>query len=224
MGLDDKDCDEIITTKHKSFEEIVLIVDFDRHLLIISSITTSQDRESLYQGIQKLDDVTKTILHVASDVIKNNYVIIMSVPVFPNVDLQTLNSYSIFNDDFGNRSGMFVTKNDFDDTHKLQAKLESYFQKVAKEMRSIKGTKCSRELLPLQSLCGEFMAAMAYTTQYLPKISEYVPEKIDTILLNHNQITLINDPAKWKIIKGPFGSGMLNDLFCLKYIFAKTLK
>eukprot|EP00111_Clytia_hemisphaerica_P015744 TCONS_00046492-protein len=30
MGLDDKDCDEIITAKHKSYDDVILVVDFDR--------------------------------------------------------------------------------------------------------------------------------------------------------------------------------------------------
>ncbi|XP_066913790.1 uncharacterized protein [Clytia hemisphaerica] len=132
----------------------------------------------------------------------------MSVPVFPDVDAHTLKLYSIFNDNFVRCSGMLVTKNDLDCTRKLETKLESFCGKALKEMASIKrqGTS-SRDPTLFKGLCGEIMSSMASTTQYLPKISENVPEKIDTILLNHNQINLINDPTKWKIIKGPFGSG-----------------
>uniref|UniRef100_A0A7M5VBR1 Uncharacterized protein n=1 Tax=Clytia hemisphaerica TaxID=252671 RepID=A0A7M5VBR1_9CNID len=208
MGLDDKDCDEIITAKHKLYDDVILVVDFDRHLVMVCSIIASHDRETLYQEIRKLNDVTKTIIHVASNDIKNDYVTIMSVPVLLAVDAHTLNLYSIFNDNFLSCSGMLVTKNDLDCTRKLETKLESFCGKASSEMASIKRKgACSRDLTFLNSFCGQIMSSMASTTQYLPKISENVPEKIDTILLNHNQINLINDPTKWKIIKGPFGSG-----------------
>ncbi|XP_066929498.1 uncharacterized protein [Clytia hemisphaerica] len=209
MGLDDKDCDEIITAKHKLYDDIILVVDFDRHLVMICSIITSHDRETLYQEIRKLNDVTKTIIHVASNDIKNDYVTIMSVPVLLTVEAHTLNLYSIFNDNFLGCSGMLVTKNDLDCTLKLQTKLKSFCEKASSEMAASFKRKgaCSRDLTYLNSFCGQIMSSMASTTQYLPKISENVPEKIDTILLNHNQINLINDPTKWKIIKGPFGSG-----------------
>eukprot|EP00111_Clytia_hemisphaerica_P010020 TCONS_00029300-protein len=208
MGLDDKDCDKIITAKHKSYDDVILVVDFDRHLVMVCSIITSHDRETLYLEIEKLNDVTKTIIHVASEVIKNNYVTIMSVPIFLDVDAHTLNLYSIYNDNFVSCSGMLVTKNDLDCTRKLETKLESFCRKASSEMASFKRQGvCSRDPTLLNSFCGQIMSSMAFTTQYLPKISENVPEKIDTILLNHNQINLINDPTKWKIIKGPFGSG-----------------
>ena len=51
------------------------------------------------------------------------------------------------------------------------------------------------------------MASMAQTTLYLPKVTDDVATKIDTVLLTGEQIDIINDPAKWKVIKGPFGSG-----------------
>eukprot|EP00111_Clytia_hemisphaerica_P007850 TCONS_00022815-protein len=208
MGLDDKDCDEIITAKHKLYDDVILVVDFDRHLVMVCSIIASHDRETLYQEIRTLNDVTKTIIHVASDDIKNDYVTILSVPVLLAVDAHTLNLYSIFNENFLSCSGMLVTKNDLDCTRKLETKLESFCGKASSEMASIKRKgACSRDLTFLNSFSGQIMSSMASTTQYLPKISENVPEKIDTILLNHNQINLINDPTKWKIIKGPFGSG-----------------
>ena len=51
------------------------------------------------------------------------------------------------------------------------------------------------------------MASMAQTTLYLPKVTDDVITKIDTVLLTGEQIDIINNPAKWKVIKGPFGSG-----------------
>ena len=51
------------------------------------------------------------------------------------------------------------------------------------------------------------MASMAQTTLYLPKVTDDVTTKIDTVLLTGEQIDIINHPAKWKVIKGPFGSG-----------------
>ena len=208
IGLNDKDCDDIISTGKESFDDVILIVDFLRHLLIISIINTGQDRESLYKGVQKLDDVTKTILHVASGDVKQNYLTILSVPVYPNIDLQTLELNLIFSQDFL-KNGMSLTKDDLISTEKLEDKFDMFFQKATKVMRQCfkREDVCQKNEGFLQNLCGEIMSAMAFTTQYLPKISEYVPEKIDTILLNHNQINLINDPCKWKIIKGPFGSG-----------------
>ena len=53
------------------------------------------------------------------------------------------------------------------------------------------------------------MASMSLTSSelILPKVTNDTGEKIATLLLNPNQIDIIMDLAKWKVIKGCFGSG-----------------
>ena len=51
------------------------------------------------------------------------------------------------------------------------------------------------------------MASMSQTLIYLPKVTHHLPTKITTILLNEQQIHAIQDPAKWKLLKAPFGGG-----------------
>ena len=51
------------------------------------------------------------------------------------------------------------------------------------------------------------MASMSQTLIYLPKLTHHLPTKITTILLNPQQIHAIQDTAKWKILKAPFGGG-----------------
>ena len=75
------------------------------------------------------------------------------------------------------------------------------------EMKQIRPLDFTATVETLEALCGELMASMAQTSLYLPKVTDDVTTKIDTILLTSEQINIINDPAKWKVIKGPFGSG-----------------
>ena len=224
LGLEDRDCDDIIASRDESFEDVVLAVDFDRHLLLIAIIVTGSDRGDICKAITKLDDVTKTVLHVASDEVKNDYLAVVSMIALPDIDNQTLRSFSVFNDDYY-QSRLFWTQEDWDSRDKFDEKLDRQFGRVLTEIRSIKPAKLRREdrSKPLQSLCGEFMSSMAFTTQFLPKVTDNVSQKIDRILLNRNQINLINDPAKWKIIKGPFGSGLSSFVIQISIIVLKCL-
>ena len=59
----------------------------------------------------------------------------------------------------------------------------------------------------LKVLAGTMMASMSQTLIYLPRVTHHLPTKISTILLNQEQIRAIQYPAKWKVLKAPFGGG-----------------
>ena len=54
---------------------------------------------------------------------------------------------------------------------------------------------------------------MCIVHSYLPKVTSNVAERIATLLLNQEQISVIHNKSKWKVITGQFGSGKT---ICLK--------
>ena len=59
----------------------------------------------------------------------------------------------------------------------------------------------------MKIVAGTMMASMSQSSINLPKVSYDLPTKLTTILLNRQQIEAIQQPAKHKILTGPFGSG-----------------
>ena len=100
-----------------------------------------------------------------------------------------------------------MKQKEWDNPELFDHKLDNLLQKMTVEMKQIRPVDLKVTRDTLEALCGELMASMAQTSLYLPKVTDDVTTKMDTILLTSEQINIINDPAKWKVIKGPFGSG-----------------
>ena len=59
----------------------------------------------------------------------------------------------------------------------------------------------------LKVMAGTMMASMSQIIVYLPKVTDDLPTKLTTILLNHQQIEAIQNPVKHKLLLVPFGGG-----------------
>lgn len=59
----------------------------------------------------------------------------------------------------------------------------------------------------LKTVAGTIMVSMSQSLIHLPRVTEHIPTKLTTILLNRQQIEAIQNPARHKILAGPFGGG-----------------
>ena len=51
------------------------------------------------------------------------------------------------------------------------------------------------------------MASMCQSLIHLPKVTQHIPTKLTTLLLNRQQISAIQHPSQHKLLTGPFGGG-----------------
>ena len=51
------------------------------------------------------------------------------------------------------------------------------------------------------------MASMSQSLIHLPRVTQHIPTKLTTILLNRQQISAIQHPSQHKLLTGPFGGG-----------------
>lgn len=207
MGVDMKQCyDDIMTSRCDSFENVVIAIIPGDCQVLVSVVVEQTDDHSIQESVAQLNDILKTIYHVSSDPMKNGFISITGLLVCPNIDQNKFNATACFSKDYL-KSELFFLKDDWDNNDSFKRKLEKILHNMSKEMKQIRPVKFKSMESVLEGFCGELMASMAQTTLYLPKVTDDVTTKIDTVLLTGEQIDIINSPANWKVIKGPFGSG-----------------
>ena len=207
MGVNLKQCfEEIVTSKCESFDNVVVSVNPGQRCLLISVVVDQTDDESVQKGLLQLNDILKAIYFASSEQVKSGYISIVGLLVCPYIEEKYFQSLPFLNKSFVD-SSLFLLKDEWDSPELFDHKLDNLLQKMNDEMKQIRPVDFTATVETLETLCGELMASMAQTSLYLPKVTDDVTTKIDTILLTSEQINIINDPAKWKVIKGPFGSG-----------------
>eukprot|EP00111_Clytia_hemisphaerica_P001769 TCONS_00004983-protein len=207
IGVNMKQCfEEIVTSKCQSFDNVVVTVNPGQRVVLVSVVVNQTDPQSIQTGLLQQNDILKTVYVASSDQFKNGYISIAGLLVCPKVEEKDFKTLPFLDKSFLD-SSLFLLKEEWENPAAFDLKINDLLQKMTHEMKQIRpvGSKPNRNLL--ETLCGELMASMAQTSLYLPKVTDDVNIKIDTILLTSEQIYIINDPAIWKIIRGPFGSG-----------------
>ena len=219
LGLSDKDRDEIMSRTYEAYDNVVLVVHPEEKWLMVNVVVDGvPDPKTLQLEMEKMNDILKTIYKTGYQKLKEHYITLIGLTICPHIEEKDLDSkmFPFLND--SKPMFTFVTKKEWNDVEVLEGKLESlvneskrYVESCQNESGAIKRSSVD----DIQMYTGQLMASMAQRSLFLPKVTDDMVEKIDTILLNEDQITAINDPCKWKIVNGGFGSGktvVLNEI------------
>ena len=219
LGLTDKDRNKIMSRTYEAYDNVVLVVHPEEKWLVVNVIVDGvPDPKTLQLEMEKMNDILKTIYKTGYQKIKEHYMTLIGLIICPHLDEKDLNSNIFPFLDDSKPMSTFVTKKEWNDVEVLEDKFESL---VIESKRNIKSCQNESGAIKrnstgdIEMYTGQLMASMAQRSLFLPKVTDNLEEKIDTILLNDDQIKAINDPSKWKIINGGFGSGktvVLNEI------------
>ena len=219
LGLSDKDRNQIISRTYETYDNVVLVIHPEEKWLMVNVVVDGlPDPKTLQLEMEKMNDILKTIYTTGYQKLKEHYMTLIGLIICPHIEEKDLNSkmFPFLND--SKPMSPFVTKNEWNNAQLLEDKFESLVNESKKYVKSCqnesgaikRGSKGDMEMYT-----GQLMASMAQRSLFLPKVTDNLEEKIDTILLNEDQINTINHPDKWKIINGGYGSGktvVLNEI------------
>ena len=220
LGLSEKDRDQIMSRAYETYDNVVLVVHPEEKWLMVNVVVDGvPDPKTLQLEMEKMNDILKTIYKTGYQKLKEHYMTLMGLIICPHIEEKDLNSKMIpfLND--SKAMSPFVTEKEWNDVELLEGKLESLVNESKRNIKSFcqnqSGTVKRSGVDDIKVYTGQLMASMAQRSLFLPKVTDNLEEKIDTILLNADQIRTINFPCKWKIINGGFGSGktvVLNEI------------
>ena len=220
LGLTDKDRKQIMSRTYETYDNVVLVVHPEEKWLMVNVVVDGvPDPKTLQLEMEKMNDILKTIYKTGYQKLKEHYMTLIGLIICPCLKEEDLNSKMLpfLND--SKPMSTFVTKNEWNNVELLEDKFESFVKKSKKYVKSFcpneSGAIKRSSVDDIKMYIGQLMASMAQRSLFLPKVTDNLEEKIDTILLNADQIKAINHPDKWKIINGGFGSGktvVLNEI------------
>ena len=219
LGLSDKDRDQIMSRTYETYDNVVLVVHPEEKWLMVNVVVDGvPDPKTLQLEMEKMNDILKTIYKTGYQKLKEHYMTLIGLIICPYLKEEDLNSkvFPFLND--SKPMFTFVTENEWNDVEVLEDKFESLVNESKKYVKSCQnesGAIKRGSTGDIEMYTGQLMASMAQRSLFLPKVTDNLEEKIDTILLNADQIRTINFPCKWKIINGGFGSGktvVLNEI------------
>ena len=216
LGLSDKDRNQIMSRTYETYDNVVLIVHPEEKWLTVNVVVDGKpDPKTLQLQMEKLNDILKTIYKTGYQKLKEHYMTLIGLIICPCLEDEDLNSkmFPFLNDN----KPMFVTKNEWNNVELLENKFKLLVSESKKEIKGFcqSGAIKRSSTGDMKMYTGQLMASMAQRSLFLPKVTDDMLEKIDTILLNNDQINTINHPCKWKIISGGYGSGktvVLNEI------------
>ena len=220
LGLSDKDRDQIMSRTYETYDNVVLVIHPEEKWLMVNVVVDGvPDPKTLQLEMEKMNDILKTIYKTGYQKLKEHYMTLIGLIICPCIEEIDLNSKMLpFLNDSKPMSS-FVTKNEWNNVKLLEDKFESLVNESKKYIKSFcpneSGAIKRSSMDDIKMYIGQLMASMAQRSLFLPKVTDNLEEKIDTILLNADQIRTINFPCKWKIINGGFGSGktvVLNEI------------
>ena len=201
IGLEKNEHNQIIDLPGAKFENIVVVVSTKNRWIMVAAVTDSVDPTSINSEMEKIDGILKTIFwsnrHIENTALTG---VLVCPEIKSSTELKNHQPAIKFTKD---SESLFITKEDMNNC--------TWFEKVLREINAkVKGnckdpSKLSVE--PLETLTGSLMCSMSQTQIFLPKVTHHIPTKLSTILLNSMQIDTISHPARWKILKAPFGGG-----------------
>ena len=214
LGLSDKECNEIMSRTYERYDNVVLVVHPGKKLLMVNVVVDGvPDPKTLQLEMEKMNDILKTIYKTGYQKLKEHYMTLIGLIICPCLEEEDLNSKKF---PFLNYPiPTFVTKNEWNNVELLEKKFKSLINESEDHFKDIGAVKSSNSTCDIEMYTGQLMASMAQRSLFLPKVTEDLKAKIDTILLNTDQICAIESPEKWKIITGGFGSGktvVLNEI------------
>ena len=219
LGLSDKDRDQIMSRTYEAYDNVVLVVHPEEKWLMVNVVVDGvPDPKTLQLEMQKINDILKTIYKTGYQKLKEHYMTLIGLIICPHLEEKDLNSNIFPFLDDSKPMSTFVTKKEWNDVEVLEDKLESLVIESKRNIKSFQnesGALKRNSTGDIEMYTGQLMASMAQRSLFLPKVTDNLEEKIDTILLNADQIRTINFPCKWKIINGGFGSGktvVLNEI------------
>ena len=214
LGLSDKDCNEVMSRTYERYGNVVLVVHPGKKFLMVNVVVDGvPDPKTLQLEMEKMNDILKTIYKTGYQKLKEHYMTLIGLIICPCLEEEDLNSKKF---PFLNYPiPTFVTKNEWNNVERLEKKFKSLINKSEDHFKDIGAVKSSSSTCDIEMYTGQLMASMAQRSLFLPKVTKDLKAKIDTILLNTDQICAIESPKKWKIITGGFGSGktvVLNEI------------
>ena len=215
LGLSDKDRNQIMSRTYETYDNVVLVIHPKEKWLVVNVVVDGADPKTLQLEMEKMNDILKTIYKTGYQKLKEHYMTLVGLIICPCLEDEDLNSkmFPFLNDN----KPMFVTKNEWNNVELLENKFKLLVSKSKKEIKGFcqSGAIKRSSTGDIEMYTGQLMASMAQRSLFLPKVTDDMLEKIDTILLNEDQINTINHPCKWKIMVGGFGSGktvVLNEI------------
>ena len=217
LGLSDKECNEIMSRAYETYDNVVLVVHPEEKWLMVNVVVDGADPKTLQLETEKMNDILKTIYKTGYQKLKEHYMTLIGLIICPHLEEEELNSkmFPFLND--SKPMFPFVTKNEWDNVDHFENKCKSLVDesKMHNERFCQSGAIKRSNTGDIEMYIGQLMASMVQRSLFLPKVTDNLEEKIDTILLNDDQIRAINHPDKWKTINGGFGSGktvVLNEI------------
>ena len=201
LGLEENEQKQISDFPGVKFDNIVIVVSTKKRWIMVAAVTDSVDPTTIMLELEKIDGILKTIFWSNRDIENIALLGVLSCPEIKSYeDLKNHQPAIRFTKD---SEILFVTKEEM----KNRTWLENLLKKINVEVK--RNCKDLSELFaePLEILTGSLMCSMSQTQIFLPKVTYHIPTKLSTILLNCMQIETILHPARWKILKAPFGGG-----------------
>ena len=216
LGFSGKDKMEIICQQQETYENVVMIINPKERWLIVNVVIDNvADPNTLQAEMDKANSILKTLNKTKNQKTGDGHMTLIGVMVCPQYKEEDLNldKLSFLNQPLST----FVTEKEWYNDGGLEKKLKFLVNESKQQIKSHCGaiSRSTDILRDFQVFTGQLMASMAQRSLFLPKVTDDLEKKIDTILLNNDQIESINNPTKWKIINGGFGSGktvVLNEI------------
>ena len=218
LGLSEKERNKIMSRTYKEYDNVVLVIHPEEKWLMVNVVVDGADPKTLQLEMEKMNDILKTIYKTGYQKLKEHYITLIGLIICPHIEEKDLNSkvFPFLNDN--KPMFPFVTKKEWNNLGLLEDKFKSLVNESKRNIRkcqSQSGAIKKSSTDDIEMYTGQIMASMAQRSLFLPKVTDNLEEKIDTILLNDDQINTINHTCKWKIINGGFGSGktvVLNEI------------
>ena len=216
LGFSGKDKMEIICQQQETYENVVMIINPKERWLIVNVVIDNvADPKTLQAEMDKGNGILKTLHKTKNQKTGDGHMTLIGVMVCPQYKEEDLNLDKL---PFLNQPlSTFVTEKEWYNDGGLEKKLKFLVNESKQQIKSYCGaiSRSTDILRDFQVFTGQLMASMAQRSLFLPKVTDDLEKKIDTILMNNEQIESINNPTKWKIINGGFGSGktvVLNEI------------
>ena len=201
LGLEENEQKQIIDLPGAKFDNIVIVVNTKKRWIMVTAVTDSVNPTTIMLEMEKVDGILKAIFWSNRD-IKNIVLIgvLSCQEIESHADLKNHQPAIRYTMD---SKILFATKDEMEN----RTWLENLLKKINAEMKGNCKDLSQLHAEPLETLTGSLMCSMSQTQIFLPKVTYDIPTKLSTILLNSVQIESILHPARWKILKAPFGGG-----------------
>ena len=207
IGFKKEEINKILDiTAATTFDNLVVVLNNKSRWIMVSAVIDKTEQNSIETELKNIDSDLKSIFLINEEVM---YLTLVGILVSPKIEsfdvLKGSRTKVLYNDQ--QTMQMFITKSEFESADWSMKLLKSIDATARGLIETNGGIKPDPEMEQMKTATGTMMASMAMAETSFPKLTKDIEEQITTVFLNKLQIEAVQDTAKWKILKGPFGGG-----------------